>query len=371
MTHSRAPRARDRQCRQAARDARDPRAVARRRAFARRVHARKPPRKPGSPSSRTRCSRRASPRASAALPAIADDSGLEVDALHGAPGIYSARYAGPGADDAANNAKLLHELGVGARAARTARYRCAMVYLRWPEDPAPVDRAGGVGRPHRPRAARHRRLRLRPAVPGRRRRAHRGGTRRPTTRTAQPSRPGAARRWWPRSRPARHDRRAAAIPLALYVHLPWCVRKCPYCDFNSHAVPAAARRAGVRRRAARRPRARRERARRPRDRLRVLRRRHAQPVLPRQRSRSVLERARGCCRSRADVEITLEANPGTIEHGRFADYAAAGVNRVSLGAQSFDDAAARGARPHPRAPVTSSAPWANCAPPASTISTST
>ena len=72
------------------------------------------------------------------LPAIADDSGLEVDALHGAPGIYSARYAGPGADDAANNARLLRELAVVADEARTARYRCAMVYLRWPDDPSPI-----------------------------------------------------------------------------------------------------------------------------------------------------------------------------------------------------------------------------------------
>jgi len=72
------------------------------------------------------------------LPAIADDSGLEVDALHGAPGIYSARYAGSGADDAANNAKLLRELAAVADDARTARYRCAMVYLRWPDDPAPI-----------------------------------------------------------------------------------------------------------------------------------------------------------------------------------------------------------------------------------------
>jgi XTP/dITP diphosphohydrolase len=72
------------------------------------------------------------------LPAIADDSGLEVDALHGAPGIYSARYAGPACGDAANNAQLLRELEPVADAARTARYRCAMVYLRWPEDPAPV-----------------------------------------------------------------------------------------------------------------------------------------------------------------------------------------------------------------------------------------
>jgi XTP/dITP diphosphohydrolase len=72
------------------------------------------------------------------LPAIADDSGLEVDALRGAPGIYSARFAGPAADDTANNAKLLHELAGTPDAARTARYRCAMVFLRWPEDPSPV-----------------------------------------------------------------------------------------------------------------------------------------------------------------------------------------------------------------------------------------
>jgi XTP/dITP diphosphohydrolase len=72
------------------------------------------------------------------LPAIADDSGLEVDALHGAPGIYSARYAGPGADDAANNARLLAELELVPDDARSACYRCAMVFLRWPLDPAPV-----------------------------------------------------------------------------------------------------------------------------------------------------------------------------------------------------------------------------------------
>jgi XTP/dITP diphosphohydrolase len=74
----------------------------------------------------------------AGLPAIADDSGLEVDALHGAPGIYSARYAGAMADDAANNARLLRELEDVPDASRTARYRCAMVFLRWPHDPAPV-----------------------------------------------------------------------------------------------------------------------------------------------------------------------------------------------------------------------------------------
>jgi len=72
------------------------------------------------------------------MPAIADDSGLEVDALQGAPGIYSARYAGPGADDAANNRKLLAELEPVPDEQRTARYCCAMVYLRRPADPMPV-----------------------------------------------------------------------------------------------------------------------------------------------------------------------------------------------------------------------------------------
>jgi len=61
--------------------------------------------------------------------ALADDSGLEVDALAGAPGIYSARYAGIAADDAANNAKLLRELRDVPPALRTARYRCVLVYL--------------------------------------------------------------------------------------------------------------------------------------------------------------------------------------------------------------------------------------------------
>ncbi len=88
--------------------------------------------------------------AASGLPAVADDSGLEVDALRGAPGIHSARYAGPGADDAANNAKLLRELEGVTDPERTARYRCAMVYLRWPDDPAPVIAqahwAGHIGR---------------------------------------------------------------------------------------------------------------------------------------------------------------------------------------------------------------------------------
>jgi XTP/dITP diphosphohydrolase len=72
------------------------------------------------------------------LPAIADDSGLEVDALRGAPGIYSARYAGAGASDAANLRKLLEALQDVPDAQRTARFRCLMVYMRHELDPTPL-----------------------------------------------------------------------------------------------------------------------------------------------------------------------------------------------------------------------------------------
>ena len=131
---------------------------------------------------------------------------------------------------------------------------------------------------------------------------------------------------------------ARGIPLALYVHLPWCVRKCPYCDFNSHAVPAG----GIAEEAY----------------VAALRRDldFAAPAVAGREIVSVffgggtpslfsaaaiarvLSHARSLLPFAMDAEITLEANPGTVEHGRFADYAAAGVNRVSLGAQSFDDA---------------------------------
>lgn len=70
------------------------------------------------------------------LPAIADDSGLEVDALCGAPGIYSARYSGAG--DAANNARLLQELADVPEAQRSARFQCVLVYMRHDLDPTPL-----------------------------------------------------------------------------------------------------------------------------------------------------------------------------------------------------------------------------------------
>ena len=130
----------------------------------------------------------------------------------------------------------------------------------------------------------------------------------------------------------------ARIPLALYVHIPWCVRKCPYCDFNSHEARGAIPQ--------------REYA----DAL-IEDLAHDAPLAAGRRIESVffgggtpslflpdtigriLEGADRIVPFAADTEITLEANPGTIEHGRFDGYLAAGVNRVSFGVQSFDDTA--------------------------------
>ena len=122
--------------------------------------------------------------------------------------------------------------------------------------------------------------------------------------------------------------------LALYVHLPWCVRKCPYCDFNSHQLKSAAPDTGY---------------------IDALLQdfEHELPQLASRRIDSVFfgggtpslfapedfARLLGALKRRIefgdDAEITLEANPGTIERGRFAGYRDAGVNRVSLGAQTF------------------------------------
>jgi XTP/dITP diphosphohydrolase len=80
--------------------------------------------------------------ASAGLPALADDSGLEVDALEGRPGVRSARYAGEHASDADNLALLLRELAGVPEARRTARYRCVLVWVRDPQDRQPIVAAG-------------------------------------------------------------------------------------------------------------------------------------------------------------------------------------------------------------------------------------
>lgn len=128
----------------------------------------------------------------------------------------------------------------------------------------------------------------------------------------------------------------AGIPLSLYVHWPWCVRKCPYCDFNSHAsktvpevryVDALLRELVV-------------------D-ARGIGSRTVQTVYfgggtPSLLSAEGFTRLLGGIRSIVpladDAEISLEANPGTADETKFEAYAAAGVNRLSLGVQSFDDA---------------------------------
>ena len=127
-------------------------------------------------------------------------------------------------------------------------------------------------------------------------------------------------------------------PIAIYVHLPWCVRKCPYCDFNSHVRPERL----------------------PESEYVAALLADLDGDLDLSAGRTVssvffgggtpslfgvgaiaalLEGLAARLPCAADVEVTMEANPGTLEHGRFAGYAAAGVNRVSLGAQSFDAAA--------------------------------
>jgi putative oxygen-independent coproporphyrinogen III oxidase len=129
--------------------------------------------------------------------------------------------------------------------------------------------------------------------------------------------------------------RLVTPPLALYMHFPWCVRKCPYCDFNSYTLHGDLEENRY---------------------LEALERDlHSQSVdvagrevisiflgggTPSLFSPGAIARVLAATRRHlavaADVEVTMEANPGTIERGRFAEYRAAGVNRVSLGAQSFD-----------------------------------
>ncbi len=76
------------------------------------------------------------PRALSGLPALADDPGIEVDALGGRPGVYSARYAGEGATDLANLQKMLDELRGMPAERRTARYQCVIAFARSADDPA-------------------------------------------------------------------------------------------------------------------------------------------------------------------------------------------------------------------------------------------
>jgi len=130
----------------------------------------------------------------------------------------------------------------------------------------------------------------------------------------------------------------SAIPLSLYVHIPWCVRKCPYCDFNSHNAPATL----------------------PQREYVDALLRDLDQDLPLAQGRKlqsiffgggtpslfapdniarIIDGVAARLMLAADIEITLETNPGTVEHGSFDGYRRAGVNRISFGVQSFDDAA--------------------------------
>ena len=135
--------------------------------------------------------------------------------------------------------------------------------------------------------------------------------------------------------PPSTPRFAAPPPLALYIHIPWCIRKCPYCDFNSHEkrgeVPEAQYVEAL-----------------------IADLEFALPSIWGRRIGSVflgggtpslfspeaIDRILAAVRARVtvapDAEITLEANPGTFEQAKFAGFRAAGVNRLSLGVQSFN-----------------------------------
>ncbi|MDM7322439.1 MAG: radical SAM family heme chaperone HemW [Gammaproteobacteria bacterium] len=126
-------------------------------------------------------------------------------------------------------------------------------------------------------------------------------------------------------------------PLALYIHLPWCVRKCPYCDFNSHQAPGVLPETEY---------------------VKALLRdlEHELPLIwgrpiislfigggtPSLFSPEALDAMLSGLRARLkllpDIEITLEANPGTVEAGKFREFRALGINRLSIGVQSFQDA---------------------------------
>jgi putative oxygen-independent coproporphyrinogen III oxidase len=138
--------------------------------------------------------------------------------------------------------------------------------------------------------------------------------------------------------PGHHSGLETLPPLSLYVHLPWCLKKCPYCDFNSHATQSSTV---------------------PEQRYLQALEQDLESALPQIWGRSIqtvfigggtpslfspeaigllLQSIRARVKLAPDAEITLEANPGTFEAERFAQYAKVGVNRLSIGVQSFNDA---------------------------------
>ena len=129
----------------------------------------------------------------------------------------------------------------------------------------------------------------------------------------------------------------ADIPLALYIHIPWCVKKCPYCDFNSHELPidsqlsmydeyvdallqdAAMQQVLTQGRAV----------------SSIFIGGGTPSLLPITQYQHLFTKLREIFRFANDIEVTMEANPGTLEHAPFAEYLAVGINRLSIGVQSF------------------------------------
>jgi oxygen-independent coproporphyrinogen-3 oxidase len=126
-------------------------------------------------------------------------------------------------------------------------------------------------------------------------------------------------------------------PLALYVHWPFCVSKCPYCDFNSHVRSSIEQ--GEWREALLTDLAHEARLLPGRTLTSIFFGGGTPSLMDPATVESVIDAATNCWTASSDIEITLEANPNSVEAARFADLAVAGVNRLSLGLQSFDDRA--------------------------------
>ena len=276
-------------------------------------------------------------------PALADDSGLVVPALDGAPGIYSARWAGPGKDFRVAMTRIETELAArGCEPVGAAAYFVCALSLGWPDDHCETveGRVDGTLAFPPPRPTR---LRLRPDLRSRRPRAHlrRDGAGREAA--ADPQGAGLrATGGGPKAGPVVIGEPEPSSPgapqaLALYVHWPFCLSKCPYCDFNSHvreSVDQARWRGAL---------------------LRELDHFSAllpgaqvtsmffgggtPSLMPPETAGAVIDRAVARWTLAADAEITLEANPTSTEAARLEDFRAAGVNRVSLGVQALDDRA--------------------------------
>lgn len=130
---------------------------------------------------------------------------------------------------------------------------------------------------------------------------------------------------------------ARDIPLALYIHIPWCVKKCPYCDFNSHELPADSQTtmyneyvdallldAQMQQSLTQ-----------GREISSIFIGGGTPSLLPIAQYRRLFTGLRACFEFASDIEITMEANPGTLEHAPFAEYLDVGINRLSIGVQSF------------------------------------